>query len=55
MFVDFFMGIIFFFGGVILIFQGKVVGGLGVFGIFIGMVDEGCVIKGWDVVLLDLC
>ncbi|AIE73657.1 MULTISPECIES: heme-binding protein [unclassified Synechocystis] len=47
-------GITLFPGGVRLLSQGKVVGGLGVSGTPVGMTDEGCAIKGRDAILPDL-
>jgi uncharacterized protein GlcG (DUF336 family) len=47
-------GITLFPGGVRLLSQGKVVGGLGISGTPFGKVDEGCAIKGRDAILPDL-
>jgi len=47
-------GITLFPGGVRLMSQGKLVGGLGVSGTPIGTIDEGCALKGRDAILTDL-
>ncbi|AFY73732.1 uncharacterized protein, possibly involved in utilization of glycolate and propanediol [Synechococcus sp. PCC 7502] len=47
-------GITLFPGGVRLMSQGKLVGGLGVSGTPVGMIDEGCALKGRDAILSDL-
>ncbi len=47
-------GITLFPGGVRLMSQGKLVGGLGISGTPVGMTDQGCAIKGRDAILNDL-
>lgn len=47
-------GITLFPGGVRLMSQGKLVGGLGVSGTPVGMTDEGCALKARDAILSDL-
>lgn len=47
-------GITLFPGGVRLLSQDKVVGGLGISGTPIGRIDEGCALKGRDAILSDL-